>query len=383
MRKKKPTIYKLTSTGILLVSIVVIFFIAYLVFSKTTVILKPAIQGKTSSMQIIIDANQDEIDLENFMIPGSLAAHEFEKTYFNIPIETKNLTQKATGTITIFNNRDRQQYLLIESQLAGEENGDIIFFTDQEVIIPANGKKEMTITAKEAGTKSNIPPQKFNFIKLSPSMQSLVYAKSFSSTQSGADKGTSLSQDDIEKAIEEYETDFFTFGRTEVLKEIENAAKTIRKELSKEEIIEEKSNIAVGTNASQFDLTIKGRITAIVFNEDNVVSLATSLLKKQADETEEFIEHNKSSIEYTNYSVDWDSAKAMTTIHLSGSFITRLSPSLFEKERLIGFTKDEAIKYLESFPEIQTAEIYLWPPWNNTIPGGIKDNIKIEVKNEF
>lgn len=358
--------------------------VIYLTFSRATVILKPSTTEKTASAQITIDTSKTEIDLENSVIPGTLVVQEFEKSYSDIPIESKSVNNKAGGKITIYNNQDKQQYLLVESQITGEKDSGIVFMTDKAITIPANSKVDMTITAKDPGSKGNIYAQKFNFIKLSPSMQKLVYAESAEPMQGGIDQGTVLSQDDIQEAIKKYQDDFFTTLRTDVLKSLGNSSKAIRKELSKEEIIESSPNVPIGTSASKFDLKIKGRLTAIALNENNVLSIASATLKSKASDKEEFVKYDSVSLKYSEISADWNNAKAAARIELSGSFISSLSPSLFEKERLIGMTKDEAINYLKTtFPEIGSAEIQFWPPWNSTIPGGLKSNIRVEVRNEF
>ena len=89
------------------------------------------------------------------------------------------------------------------------------------------------------------------------------------------------------------------------------------------------------------------------------------------------------TMEYENIDIDWENVRADVDVKLTGSFVSQFPSSLFQKERLIGLKAEEAIQYLEAFDEIQTAEIYFWPPWNDTIPGGLKSNIRMEIKNEF
>lgn len=383
MRKKQHSIYKITSIGFLAISTLLILFVAYLTFSRAAVILIPENAEKSARVKITIDSGKNEIDLNNLIIPGTLIAENFEKTYENISIDNKAISAKSTGKVIIYNKRDTQQYLLIESQLQGEKNKEMIFFTDKAVIVPAFDSVEMAITAKEAGIEGNIPAQRFNFIKLSSSMQNLVYAESSDFTRGGFSEGNILTQEDIDAAKEKYIQDFFASLQTEAAKKLEASSRTIRKELMEEEITEFSSNIPAGTASQNFNLTIKGRLTAIAFNESHVISIAASALKAEASETEEFIKYSPDSLKYSDISADWTNAKASAEVEISGSFLSHLSPSLFQKEALIGMKKDEAIKYLESFQEIKSAEIHFFPPWNSTVPGGLKSNIKIEVKNDL
>lgn len=381
MKKKNNSIYKLLSNIFLAISIGMVLFVAYFTFSRATVILTPEKISKTASVKITIDAGKDAIDLENYTIPGSLAAQNFEKTYSDILIERKDLSQKAAGKITIYNKRPISQFLLVESQLQGKRNPQMIFFTDKAVTVPANGSVEMEITAKEPGLEGNIPAQRFDFIKLSPSMQALVYAESSDFTRGGFSEGYILTQEDIYKAIENNREDFFISLRNEALKNLENSSKIIRAELSEEKITENSTNIQIGQTFERFDLTIKGELKAIAFNESHIISITASELKNQASETEEFIKPGQ--IRYIKSEADWENASAIIETEMDGSFLSKISPSLLQKETLIGLSKDEAVEYLQNFPEISTAEIHFFPPWNSTIPGGLKSSIKIEVKDEF
>lgn len=381
MKKKNNSIYKLLSNIFLAISIGMVLFVAYFTFSRATVILTPEKISKTASVKITIDAEKDAIDLENYIMPGSLAAQNFEKTYSDILIERKDLSQKAAGKVTIYNKRPISQFLLVESQLQGKRNPQMIFFTDKAVTVPANGSVEMEITAKEAGIEGNIPAQRFDFIKLSPSMQALVYAESSDFTRGGFSEGYILTQEDINKAIENNRENFFISLRNEALKNLESSSKIIRAELSEEKITETSTNIQIGQTFERFDLTIKGELKAIAFNESHIISITASELKNQASETEEFIKPGQ--IRYMKAEADWESASAIIETEMDGSFLSKISPSLLQKETLIGLAKDEAVEYLQNFPEISTAEIHFFPPWNSTIPGGLKSSIKIEVKNEF
>jgi len=382
MRKKKKSIYNIFSILFFAISAGLVLLVAYLTFSRATVVLTPATTLKSAVTKIVIDSQQSNIDLENTIIPGTLVLHEFEKTYSDIPIMDKAISSKSTGSVTIYNKQSKNQYLLIDSQLSGAKN-PVVFMTDQAITVPANGSVQMTVTAKEAGIEGNIPAQRFNFIKLSPSMQTLVFAESSDFMRGGFNQGTIFSKDDLDTAVEKNKQDFFTSIRTDILKTIEENNQTVRQELSKLDITETTSNVPMGTASPQFDLTIKGTITAILFNEQNIISIASENLRKQASEYEELITYNPASIEYVNMNIDWDDVRAEMDVQLSGSFVSQFPSSLFQKERLVGLKAKEAVKYLETFPEIQEAEIYFWPPWNDTIPGGLKSNIRMEIKNEF
>ncbi|TRZ78683.1 hypothetical protein D4R87_00095 [bacterium] len=382
MKKKKKSIYRVFSISFFLISAGLVLFVGYLTFSRATVVLTPATTTKTAVTKIVINSQQQNIDLENTIIPGTLTIHEFEKIYKDIPIMDKAISSKSTGAVTIFNKQSKNQYLLIDSQLSGAKNS-VVFMTDQAITVPANGSVQMTVTAKEAGIEGNIPAQKFNFIKLSPSMQTMVYAESSDFMRGGFNQGTIFSKDDLDVAVEKNQQDFFTSIRTDILTDLGETGQTIRQELSKLDITETTSDVPMGTASPQFNLTIKGTITAILFNEQNIISIASENLRKQALEYEELITYDATSIEYENASINWDNIKADVDVKLSGSFVSQFPSSLFQKERLIGLKEEEAVNYLESFPEIQKAEIYFWPPWNDTVPGGLKSNIRMEIKNEF
>jgi len=382
MRKKQKSIYRIFSISFFVVSAGLVLLIAYLTFSRATVVLTPSTTEKTAVAKIVIDAQQQNIDLENTIIPGTLAVHEFEKIYSDIPIMDKAISSKSTGIVTIYNKQIKNQYLLIDSQMSGEKN-KVIFMTDKAIIVPAGGSVQMTVTAKEAGIEGNIPAQRFNFIKLSPSMQFLVYAESSDFMRGGFNQGTIFSNDDLTTAVENNQQDFFTSMKTNILKDLEGTSQTIRSELSQLEITETASNIPTGVSSPQFDLTMKGTITTIIFNEQNIIAIASANLREQASDYEELIKYNSATLEYTDVNINWEDVRAELNVKISGSFVSQFPPSLFQKERLIGLKEAEAVRYLEAFPEIQKAEIYFWPPWNNTIPGGLKSNIRMEIKNEF
>ena len=89
--KHQHRLYKLLSASFLAISAGLVLFVLYFTFSRATIVLTPENISKTTAAKITIDTGTDTIDLANYIIPGSLVAQNFEKTYSDIPIEKKDI----------------------------------------------------------------------------------------------------------------------------------------------------------------------------------------------------------------------------------------------------------------------------------------------------
>ncbi|EKD49430.1 MAG: hypothetical protein ACD_63C00147G0001 [uncultured bacterium] len=162
-----------------------------------------------------------------------------------------------------------------------------------------------------------------------------------------------------------------------------------KKNLSSSEKIMEDAvkidDISVSTKAapdslgSEFVVNVEIRLTAVVFDEENLRKLAEERLLNQIPENKEFLEFDKDSFKCSLETYDLEKKEATFATHLEAKTISKLDEKLFDTEKLIGRTKAEVVEYLKEQKDVGEVQVEFKPFWVKTVPSQ-KDKVKLDIK---
>jgi hypothetical protein len=367
--------YKKIIVLFIVASLVLIAFVVYNSFSRAEITLIPKKTEEKVEFEVPIE-NQENITTAS-SIPGRILVETLEETQKITDIAKKMVDDKAQGKVIIYNKRSESQPLLPHTQLRSEKTG-LIFRTDQRVVVPANGQVEVGVTSDETGEKVNIEPDRFTIVKIWKDWQSLIYAESKEKMTGGVREAKVATQEEIERAKEKVAQDLYQKALDSFRQKL-SANEQILENATTKEIISFKPSCKPDSRVEEFDMSVKAKIVAAVFNEKSLFDLAQEKLKAKILESKEFVDIDQKSFRYSLQSYNEKEGTARIKVELSGTSIYKISSSAFDKEKLVGRNAEEVKDYFRKNPDIENVKISFSPFWVKTVPS-LKDHIEIIVE---
>lgn len=367
-------------------AVIVLFFALTFVFSGATVFVTPRTGTVELSGPILAEKqSRNGLSFEMLVLEGekSVSVTAGDKSY---------VEKKAVGKVRLFNNNPAVQKLLIDTRL--ESPDGYIYKTKVATSIPAQktegGKKtpgfvDVDIYADEAGEIYNISKDvdlKVVGFRGSPKYET-VYAKTLTPV-SGGFKGESYEVGEEELASKTESL------RSELTSELIDKAKA---ELPKDFVMYENlvvpqfedAVISEGQETGQANITLKGKLNAVIFKE---AELTNALVEKVITNTEE----NKVSIvnlkELNLMLEEGFSVSDPQSINDFKVIIEDKIQVVWDvndeevKEALIGIRKKDFQNKMLDFKNIDKAELSVKPFWKSSLPEKVNSIKVINTLNE-
>jgi len=363
--------YKKFYAFFILLSLGVLGGIIYVSFGRATITIKPSRVNFETNFETEVRKNPESEEI----IPGKVLSIEIEGSK---QIKTQNLKgfeAKAQGIVTIFNKREKDQSLLAKTRLLSESG--ILFRTDQRAIVPAGGKLEVSVTAAEEGRGGNIGPEHFTVVNIWKAWQDKIYGESYTEMAGGYTELPYVYQSTIFKAYDELSEKLYAKGLNNIEQKITNQEKILEKTV-KQERLEASSSVEPETQTDKFEIKVKTKVMALIFNEEKLKALAEKKLQQEAPGDKEFLGAlwEKFSCEVKTF--DLESKTALLETKLAGESRSKISADLFKKKELVGLDRHEVKEYFEQFEDIGEAEVYFKPFWIRKVPSML-DHFEIQI----
>ncbi|MBI2631228.1 hypothetical protein HYW73_03395 [Candidatus Nomurabacteria bacterium] len=296
--------------------------------------------------------------------------------------EEKEVVEKATGTVLIFNSFSAaSQKLAIDTRLEGS-NGKL-YKTKTPLIVPGMakdgtaGSAEAAIYAAEAGEEYNSGPLDFQIAGFKGTTK---YDKFKVRTKTGTEikggfKGrapvvgeeekieaaaslkTALSAKLLKKATDQIPSGFILFKDAIFLNTSEND-------------ISSKYN-----DDKSMTLTLKGTLYGILFSEDRLTKKIAESAAAKYDGNDVYIP-NIRNLKFSLFSQNDHSFENMKSINfnLSGpvKIVWKLDTKKFT-DYLLGKPKKDFVSILSEYENIESASLKINPPWRKSIPEKTED----------
>ncbi len=339
--------------------------LAFIYLPRAHITVHPKISSRSVEQPMILSAEAKEPDFIRYILPAKLVEKEVREAK-HITREATNVRDDfATGKITLKNDQGEEQPLLPKTHLRHEASGTF-FLTDTAVTIPPQGEVATLVTAKEAGPAGNVPAGKFIVDKLPTSLQAVVYGESAQAFTGGVASDTPLAAADINKTKEEV----INAAKEKAFGEItlESGGAGIRPELLTTEVVLEQISAAPGSYATGYDVDITVRARGLVVDNNDLLSLTLLALRNQETADEEFLSYDPDSFDLTITKADIERGQTQVTGKLSGTFASKIGPSILSTENLAGLSATEATEHFKKFPAVQDAQVSFSPFWVRSIP---------------
>lgn len=379
-----PNFGKKLFFAISLATLLVVGIVLFLILPTAAVIVEPKTQLVTQDIDLIVDKTTSEVDKNELKVPGRLIEVSKEATKEFSATGKKQIKEKATGVITIYNEWDSQSQTLVENTRFVSDNGKL-FKSTKTVVVPGfkrsagqdiAGSTTVAVAADEPGEESNIKPSRFSIPGLKGTIKyDKIYGVSVEPMTGGrVEQINIVSEEDFSKAKKMTEESL----RGELINEIKNKSdgqSSIVDNAISVNKTEFTSTKKVGEEAKSFALTLKTNGAALTFNEDDIISLSKDTVKAPFSN---YSLVGEPKLTYGQADLDLKNGKMSLKVY---SEIT--ASSQLEKKSILenikGKNVEELQNYFANISEAGNVDVKFWPFWVKSIPR-IESKINIDTK---
>ena len=354
--------------------------------SRAEIEIWPETEVLTFKTKLTVDQKAKNVDFLNKVIPGQI--FQAEKTVLEeFPSTGKKLIEKkAEGVIRVYNNSTQSQTLIPSrfqppldkflEPLNEKEKEYPWFWSQEQIVIPPKGYKDVKVVAAAPGEKYNIKPTKFVLPAFAGSLQyTLVYGESFIEFKGGFKKeAAEVTQEDLDKAKKILEEKALGESKTALKNKIP-AEFDFLEESSKTETTETFSLARPGAALEKFSYQVKASSVALVFKTSEIENFVTEFVLSQIPQQKR-IDRESLKINYTTQTSDLEAGKITLSLTIEAKIYSGIDETSLKKA-LGGKSLTETQIFLENQPQITKVLVKFWPFWVKKVPEDIE---KIEIK---
>ena len=384
-RRKWPKIAAL----MLLAIILLLWFISFYVLPEARIEVVARSEPVARDFEIRVDKNQAEPNFAELAIPGKILEVELEDTKTSAATGAKNIGQKASGFVYLY-NFSKTTLILKAATTELSANGRKYFFTqdvanirptaligleDQEVD-PSSLIPPVPVAAEAAGPEYNLPKNARLEISNEAFGQNpkTLYAVAEDISGGTTKEVKVVTQNDISRAYQSLSDDLIRRAKHELLEKY--GAKALDNAMAAD-VLEPRASASAGTEASEFQVSAKVRVRAFVFDEREVKSIVVQRIKRLLPENKVLEEGESARFSTQFANVSLEQGLGILIARYEGRIIYQV-----DREGLVGKLKgknvEEMKEILLSRPEVESAKIKFYPFWVKRAPK-LAGKIKLEV----
>jgi len=369
------------------------FFVAaaalYFILPKAEIEIVPKSEVITQDFSVSADKAVVRLDSSQNKIPAQLIRLDKVESKSFVATGQRQLNEKATGIITIFNEFSSSPQALVEKTRFVSEGGKTFRIT-KSITVPGAKIEEgriiassidATVVADQPGEDYNIGPSRFNIPGFQGSPKYEGFYGVSKNSMSGGAVGimTVVSQEDFDQAKADLWQALKPVLDQEIKAQIPAGLK-LSDEALRKEISSVESSVALGARGDNFTLTMKGTAMVMLFDEGDIFSLAAQKLSVSADENK-LVDEEASQITYSETRVDFDRGQLNFKVKVAERLVWRVETNNL-KRLIAGKNENEIKEIFNQRPEIEKARVLFWPFWVKKVPINL-DKIKVGLSHEY
>lgn len=368
----RASLYRKIAAVFIGLTVVVIGFVLYLTLSRATI--RVTLKAQPVSTEALATVTPTPSGANDVL--GKAVEVSLERTE-NVVLagDGKPVAEKASGTVTIINTTSRAQPLVKTTRILSE--GGVLFRITDGVTVPANGRVSVRAAADQPGKQGEIPASKFTIPGLAANLQDKIYAVSTEPMTGGERIVKVVTQADVDAAYKIVE-DKLRAAAEGKLREAAGGAATGATAVAELTVTKRTTDAKIGAEASGVNVTVAIKATGVFYHASQLMEkLKAELAASMSGDRELVASADAPTIVIER--VDAAAGTASISAKLSGSARLKSSSQAFDKEKLAGLSRADAIAYLNGFPEVESATITFRPSFLRSIPR-LKDHIDIIIE---
>ena len=371
---------------VVVVVLAVAIYLTFLLLPKAKITLFLKGESFKAEADIHFSHNLSSVDQAKAALPSRFISKEAELSKSAKTTGKMNVGTKATGTITISNKTGVAQPLSASTKFLS--SGAQSFLSDKAITVPGAyvdgsghivaGSAQVSVTAAAVGTSYNISAGSFTIPALPADKQTNIYGTS-SKAMSGGDERVAnvVSQTDYDDLKNAILLELRGNIQDDIKKDLQSG-EIIKPDIQKEEIIREVSEPALNGEGDSFKLTIRLKISAAAFKQNDLEETLSAAFAKNLPVEQEVLKSSLTddNIKYLVKSFDAVSGEATVTASGSPKQVAKIDDNKI-KETAAGKREKDAKKALIETAGIQEVEVSLSPFFAYKVP---KNTAKITVE---
>ncbi|MBI2063406.1 MAG: hypothetical protein HYT65_00220 [Candidatus Yanofskybacteria bacterium] len=369
---KSSKVLKKTPLFFISGAVIVLMLVLYATLGSAQVIIRPQKQSLDFQLKITASSTTTSVDSALNRIPGQHFAYKDEVSGEFPVTGQKNVVQKSSGNIIIYNKSSSDQRLVATTRFKSPEG--LVFRIPQTIIVPKESSTASVVYADKAGAEYNIGATTFTIPGLegSPKYEQF-YAKS-TIPMSGGIVGPSqvATEEDFAKAQEELNIKL----KEKIIRSLNDQAGDLK--ISDSIAIKmdvPATNVKTGEAAQSLKITLKGAADTLAFREADVLELISNYVSKKGNL--ELLEKDL-AVSYLTPQTSADGQTMVLDIRVTGRAAVKIEQEKILKD-IQGMKEDAIRDYFKNMGEVESAHVILSPFWVKSIP---KDPSKIKINIE-
>lgn len=317
---------------------------------------------------------------EALAAPGTIIDIEKESTKTISSTGTKDIGEKATGTVTISNLYNFQSPVkLVKGTKITSDSKDFVLQADVSIPVAkataaiennipvlktTAGTIDATVLADQAGDTYNLSARNFSVAGFTSNK---VFAQSKATFTGGTSKEVKVvTEDDLKKAETDLKAELLALAKTELIAKAEESKLKILEGQVSSEIITQEPTKKVGDEADSFDFKMKIKFFVLGFLENDIKTVVNEGIESKIGADEMIINGDKSNITYAVKDSNIDNGE----MNLEATFTGKIGQKIDANNIMNNIkNKDKGVaqSYLNSVAGIDSSSIVISPSfWQRT-----------------
>ncbi|HLD31097.1 MAG TPA: hypothetical protein VJB41_02775 [Patescibacteria group bacterium] len=382
--------YRRIAFGFIALTGVLIILAAYFILSRAEIAIKVVEEPISADFMINIKESEavnpespeadgivgdfatEEVSLSGKVIETTVSGGKEYKT------SGKKVAQgEVGGKVTIFNNYGKDQPLVATTRLLSKEG--ILYRLKKNVTVPVGGRVEAEVYAdnptEEAG---KLGPTRFTIPGLWEGLQEKIYAQSFEPMHGANQEIKFATEEDIKNGFDALNQVLTDQVMDNLKTQMKSGGEVLGKVIIKG-IDEKKSSLKAGETGEKFSVNMALKVVGVAFSKKDFELLVKDQLQKIVPEDKELANIDYAGLTFVVEGYDLRAREANMMVHVEGKISMKTDNIIFDEDRFIGLDKERIMKYLEVYPEIESATVEFSPFWVKKVPH-LKNNVKIIIQ---
>ncbi len=346
--------------------------VLYVVLSRATVVVLS--KQEEVKLDTVIDVARQPIEGE---IAGEVIELTDELTQTFPSTSVVKVDVPATGRVAIKSTLSRAQTLVATTRLAAPDGR--LYRIKKTVLVPANGSVEVDVYADKVGAAGDIGDAAFEIPGLLPENRKYFTVSTVSPIGGGVKDVRMVTKDDVASAAEVIKEKLTRDLTDKLVQKAKEGGAAVSGAIITPEILNQLTDEAIGSEAAEFALTMKLKLTGVFYDNAMFQKVLAAKLKELVPFDRQF---QRVEDQATTVAVEkTDPAAGQANLRVTAMGLSILSPAApaLDPAKLTGVTVDAAKGYLEKIDGVASASVKVSPFWSGRLPN-IAEHIKVEVR---
>ena len=370
---------------IIAILVVLLGIASYLLLPKATIKVYVSAEDLKKTLPVLVSSQVKDSSLEQSMVAGELIEVTKEQKDNFSTTGKKNVGGKATGTLTVYNSWDSNSHSF-DSRTKFSSSSKT-FLATAGFTIPGSSVREgnlvpgstsMKIEAENPGEEYNVKAGRFTILGLPAAEQEKIYGTSANDLTGGFSKQVQVvSGQDYDNAKKKLTDELASQAEQEF------SEKTKDKKVIDKAIVIPDPEVTTTANIDQeakdFQMNVKYKIEALVFNFSDFKDFLTNLLAKQVPSDKMVVIPKDEDIGLIVDKTTYDKGEMNLTVNVDAKIANKISAERIKKA-VLGKKSAEAEQYIKNQEGVSRVEVIMRPSWWFLKIPNIERNVNVQIE---